>query len=932
MAETYGLRLRARPPDLEADVSQPKRSKLSESPQHVVADNVKTSTVKSSRVCSGTCGKVFPSSEHLDFHSKMKREALSKCKMRPDQFKSESHLLVCKFDGCCYYTAKVEEMGIHLISGSHGSKRKMFIEGEVRKENNKLIPSFVYVIPRGPSEGDSGGKVTCPSCQKPLSSQSALTRHLNDRCQGQASWSCTFCARQFRDRVMMTSHMQKAHPCTDGLHLTGVFQGTRKLGNVMKGGISQPRKGIIRGGIDTSGLQTYTFVPPSSSALSASEVFPPKQQKNLEYLVQRSKGYKGAFVVNINTSTLLLTTNSRRLEVFNTQSKLKVFSSSEEMDVVTAHIYTSVDRAARQAADASSGLTLKTIKSVSITFGASSGRRGAGGRFLSSRNWANRLKIKGATSLQVTAEDVIEDESFGIRCFQFTILHQLYFHEVAATIRKKWVEHCHHHNHQKAGPFCLQCSYKCKLELDTKGKMASTYNVYKERLDWTDVCFPSGPSDYKVFSKRNPLVKLYVYRQQVQEGDIYQEYRGGADEAGGIDVRNVHIIFASRVNEEKCELESHFLSVSNLGQLCGKIMNYYGDIKTKKYSDKAICEECLHMFALNRKEPIARQLKKVHHDFINGTVGDKVSQAYLDHINSCSFGTLGTTRMPDKGAKLAFTKIKSLQDKVLTIYIDFETSHESLSQVCFKCITLYKEARGSRKVEILERCKRDNHMIVPGGGRCEGCRQIILETIEEAQIKECCPSSHQKPTYRDEFGDIQSYPLCSSCLLNLTSNSELSQPCTHSKTIPEAALQIISYSVILIENFGALEDKDGSPIQYPRLLKEICYVGQDGESGDDILLKFWTELRDLRPLICRKWRGKFKKLSGCKLTEKEKEEFAAAAFCYGCQLPFDNVGKEDEFDDDEESVTWGKSSKRIKNCDHCHYSNQYRGIIKFPII
>ena len=109
-------------------------------------------------------------------------------------------------------------------------------------------------------------------------------------------------------------------------------------------------------------------------------------------------------------------------------------------------------------------------------------------------------------------------------------------------------------------------------------------------------------------------------------------------------------------------------------------------------------------------------------------------------------------------------------------------------------------------------------------------------------------------------------------------------------------------------------------------------MGQDGESGDDILLKFWTELRDLRPLISRKWRGKFKKLSGCKLTEKEKEEFAAAAFCYGCQLPFDNVGKEDEFDDDEESVTWGKSSKRIKNCVHCHFSNQYRGIIKFPII
>ena len=206
------------------------------------------------------------------------------------------------------------------------------------------------------------------------------------------------------------------------------------------------------GGLDKSSIKTYTFIPPTATALSALEVFADKQVESLESVIQLSRSQGGSYVVNINTASLLETTKSKQLEVFNTQSKIKSFSATVVPSVVIAHIFSAVDTASRQvaineentkklaytssyffllqAADASSGLSLRTIKSVSITFAPASGKRGAGwkeNRHPSTKfqDWANNLRIRGAKSIEVTEQDVKDDEDSAKKCFQHAVLHQV---------------------------------------------------------------------------------------------------------------------------------------------------------------------------------------------------------------------------------------------------------------------------------------------------------------------------------------------------------------------------------------------------------------------------------------------------------------------------------------------------------------------------
>ena len=63
--------------------------------------------------------------------------------------------------------------------------------------------------------------------------------------------------------------------------------------------------------------------------------------------------------------------------------------------------------------------------------------------------------------------------------------------------------------------------------------------------------------------------------------------------------------------------------------------------------------------------------------------------------------------------------------------------------------------------------------------------------------------------YQNEFGEMVSFPICTACLKALSENSAVSPQCTHSKTTPEAALELISYSIIVVENFGPPLSEDG---------------------------------------------------------------------------------------------------------------------------
>ena len=55
----------------------------------------------------------------------------------------------------------------------------------------------------------------------------------------------------------------------------------------------------------------------------------------------------------------------------------------------------------------------------------------------------------------------------------------------------------------------------------------------------------------------------------------------------------------------------------------------------------------------------------------------------------CTFNTVGTTNMPVEGSVLQFTDAKTLHDKPVSIYIDFETSHTTLSQVISAILTVF---------------------------------------------------------------------------------------------------------------------------------------------------------------------------------------------------------------------------------------------------
>ena len=863
--------------------------------------------------CSG-CRQSFPSPQALSFH---KKSRLNKRRIDGKDFDKRSQILVCSFDNCCVSSNSFQGIATHLAAGKHGSKRSLLMQKKVKLVAGELYPCEVYVITRGVEDGGAGSSLSCPSCLRVLSSERHLHTHVTSgSCPGMAVWACPHCACQCRGRAALAKHMESKHALHPSLNLTGVFKGSLK-----------ERKGKMAGGTDSRPLEAFTFLPPKAVCMTAEELFDKKQSENLCFLIERAQAGQGDYRLNINTSSLLLTTNSRKLELFRTQSPIQTFSITKETSLVKEVIFTLINRAANQAANASSGLSLHCIKSVTLTFGPASGLRGAGSEiegediFPSSVSWANKVNIRGAVSLKVTENDLKSDSSMQKKCFQHAVLHNLYFNEFRAKKRIVYQQKCEKERHSEDGNLCTFCTKMWEAEVDSKSQFANTFLPWKDQVNWEGLEFPVGAYGYKTFCEKNPNIRLFVYRQIVEAGDVFQEFKSDAKE-GAEDVKNVHLIFTSRINLQLNELESHFLSVINLAKLCAKILNYKnkltGKESTKKYEDGSVCEKCYRMFTFNQREPIGPQVKRMHKDFVNGNLDEKKSQLYLEHVSECGFTSLGTTSMPRKGSTLPFTNIKSLHDKPVTLYSDYETSHCSLSKVCPPCISLYKEARGSRRVEILERCRLSEHIVMPGGARCDHCYQYLLQSVEEASRQRVCLPSHQKLTFKDEFGQQTQHPLCQSCLDEVCLNEVINPPCCHSKTTPEAALEVISYSIVAIENYGPPVGENGEAIIYPRILKEVTFVAGGDEN---VMLKFWEELQTLRPIISDKWKGCFPNLSDCPLSEEDKAMFEAARECYACKMLFDPPAPDVQEDGDDRPAF----RRRLKNRDHCHRSGRFRG-------
>ena len=463
-------------------------------------------SVKSKNVCK-SCNKKFPSTEAFDLHTKMKVKTLSKVRIESNMFKPRSQMVVCHYLDCCFTSESVQNMSIHLASGKHGTKKHMIASGALKIVNKRIEASEVYVIQRGPLAAGASA-LTCPTCQTHVSTSEALARHVKHGCHGIAVWSCPHCGLQCQSMSSLHKHMAARHPLPPSLNLTGVFRGKTKQRKV--GGVDrwEGRKGQIKAGVDMRAVEAFTFLAKKTSCLTAEDVFAEGQRENLHFLIERAKGGNGAFTLNINTASLLLTSNSRKLELFNTQSPLQVYSSTADTEHVLNKVLLAVNIASRQAADASSGLSLHTIKSVTLSFAAKSGHRGAGGKkspFTASTDWANAKTIRGCVSVQVTLDNVKRDPSCKQRCFQQAILHNMFHKTFSEKQKEKQAGICEKNKHKKylRDRMCTHCERVWERETENcvprkRGSfkppvtLASSYDEYIGSLNWTGIDFPTG--------------------------------------------------------------------------------------------------------------------------------------------------------------------------------------------------------------------------------------------------------------------------------------------------------------------------------------------------------------------------------------------------------------------------------------------------------
>ena len=115
-------------------------------------------------------------------------------------------------------------------------------------------------------------------------------------------------------------------------------------------------------------------------------------------------------------------------------------------------------------------------------------------------------------------------------------------------------------------------------------------------------------------------------------------------------------------------------------------------------------------------------------------------------------------------------------------------------------------------------------------------------------------------------------------------------------------------------------------IIYPRLAKEVTYVGKEGESGQEVMVRFWGELKRMRGLVATKWRGTFRKLLDAPLTPADQLKFDEAQNCYGCNLLFE---PQREAEEESEDLVFRSNVRSVpkKVRDHCHRSGFFRGAL-----
>ena len=227
-------------------------------------------------------------------------------------------------------------------------------------------------------------------------------------------------------------------------------------------------------------------------------------------------------------------------------------------------------------------LQLKLFQALTVAVGPRAGIRGAGCNDLSSLKWLNGIKVRGATALQISKCEAVENPKLLRECFKHAVNRQVFAASIREQIATQISEICSGECHKDR--LCSTCLTAVNKKFAQEASRASAWCNQNAGINWDNVCFPTGLEDVEVFSQNNPHLCISLYRATEDKGDVYLFYRSKLGEVPRSSQKMIHIVTVSRLNTMAMELETHFLPVTNLDAFCSRIYEYdhqQGNITTK---------------------------------------------------------------------------------------------------------------------------------------------------------------------------------------------------------------------------------------------------------------------------------------------------------------------------------------------------------------
>ena len=201
---------------------------------------------------------------------------------------------------------------------------------------------------------------------------------------------------------------------------------------------------------------------------------------------------------------------------------------------------------------------------------------------LSSLKWMNKIRVRGATALQISESEAKKDPKLLKECFRHSVNRQYFADSLKIKIDERISAICPLKCQRDA--LCSSCSTAARKMFDEESTSSIVWDSPGEGIDWTGVGFPTSLEDVEVFSQNNPEICISVYRAGEDKGDVYLFYRSKLGEISRSEQKMIHIVCVTRLNTKLMELEQHFLPVTDLDAFCGLIYEYdkkHGNIKTQ---------------------------------------------------------------------------------------------------------------------------------------------------------------------------------------------------------------------------------------------------------------------------------------------------------------------------------------------------------------